>query len=89
MNYVGFSAQEVEKQFPIIITDDEKGIKMLQITSFIPYLVQCIKELKYENDNLKQKNYDHQEKITSLQIKNDILQSQLLSVLQRLDAAGI
>lgn len=82
MNYVGFSAQEVEKQFPIITTEDEKGIKMLQITSFIPYLVQCIKELKYVNDDLKQKNYDHEEKITSLQ-------TQLSSVLQRLDSAGL
>ena len=82
MNYVGFSAQEVETQFPIIVTDDENGVKMIQPTSFIPYLVQSIKELKYENDNLKQKNYDHQEKITSLQ-------TQLSSVLQRLESAGL
>jgi FtsZ-binding cell division protein ZapB len=89
MNYVGFSAQEVETQFPIIVTDDENGIKMIQPTSFIPYLVQSIKELKHENDDLKQKYSEQQTQIIDLKTKNELLESQVTTILQRLAAAGV
>jgi len=89
MNYVGFSAQEVETQFPIIVTDDENGIKMIQPTSFIPYLVQSIKELKYQNDDLKQKYSEQQTQIIDLKTKNELLESQVTTILQRLADAGV
>jgi hypothetical protein len=50
---IGLIAQEVKEVFPEIIEESETGILGLRYTELIPVLVQAIKELKNEINNLK------------------------------------
>ena len=54
---IGFIAQEVEKVLPgvVMTLDDEDQTKALKYNEFIPVLVKAVKELKAENDQLKNK----------------------------------
>jgi Chaperone of endosialidase/Head domain of trimeric autotransporter adhesin len=50
---LGFSAQEVEKLFPQIVLTDQHGYKSVDYGRLTPVLVEAIKELKQEIDELK------------------------------------
>jgi hypothetical protein len=49
----GLLAQEVKAVFPELVQQDEKGILSVNYLGLIPVLVEAVKELKKENDNLK------------------------------------
>jgi arsenate reductase-like glutaredoxin family protein len=49
---LGFIAQDVEKIFPSIITED-KGVKGISYSALVPMLVSAIQSLKQEVDTLK------------------------------------
>ncbi len=49
----GVLAQEVEKQMPELVTTDNDGMKAVNYSGMIPYLIESIKELKKENDEMK------------------------------------
>lgn len=49
----GLLAQEVEKVLPELVGEDENGIKAVNYTAMIPYLLEAIKEIKAENELLK------------------------------------
>ncbi len=49
----GVLAQEVEKYMPELVKTDKEGIKSVNYSGMIPYLVEAIKELKKENELLK------------------------------------
>ena len=59
MTHIGVIAQEVEKQFPEIVEEDKStSIKSVSYDSIVPILIECIHELKAENNTLKsQMNY--------------------------------
>lgn len=44
----GFSAQEVEKILPNIVKTDDSGIKLVNYTAIIPFLVKAVQEMKKE-----------------------------------------
>jgi hypothetical protein len=50
---IGFIAQQVEEILPAIVTTDAQGNKSISYTSVIPLLVEAIKELRKEMDELK------------------------------------
>ena len=50
----GLIAQQVQKEFPEMVTLEEDGYLSIDYIQMIPVLVQCIKELKSEVDELKQ-----------------------------------
>lgn len=50
---IGLIAQEVEDLFPELVITDEDGIKSVDYSKMVPVLVEAIKELKSENDDLK------------------------------------
>lgn len=53
-HYMGFIAQEVEKQFPILVeTEPDDGYKTVNYNGMTAPIVEAIKELKAENDNLR------------------------------------
>jgi hypothetical protein len=52
---LGFSAQEVEQYFPEIVQTDKDGYKAVDYSRMTPVLVQAVKELKAENDELKER----------------------------------
>lgn len=49
----GLLAQEVEKVFPELVSENGEGIKGVNYIGLIPYLLEAVKELKAENDQLK------------------------------------
>jgi hypothetical protein len=52
--HIGFIAQEVEEVFPEVVTESSiDGMKGVKYTELIPVLVAAIKELKVENNLLK------------------------------------
>jgi hypothetical protein len=52
---VGFIAQEVEKVIPEVVKTDENGIKSVGYANIVPVLVEAIKELKAEIEELKKR----------------------------------
>ncbi|MCD4792840.1 MAG: tail fiber domain-containing protein [Bacteroidales bacterium] len=52
---VGFIAQDIESVFPEIVSKDENGYYSVAYGSIAPVLVEAIKELKNENDELKKR----------------------------------
>lgn len=52
---VGVIAQEVEKILPEIVNENKDGYKEVQYHKIIPLLIECIKDLKKEIDELKSK----------------------------------
>ncbi|MBK8353534.1 MAG: tail fiber domain-containing protein [Saprospirales bacterium] len=53
---VGLIAQEVEKIYPELVQTDEQGFKSIDYAKLTPILVEAIKELKMQNDILKEDN---------------------------------
>ncbi len=49
----GLLAQEVEQQMPELVSKGEEGISSVNYSGLIPYLVEAMKELKAENEQLK------------------------------------
>lgn len=64
--HFGFIAQEVEKQFPNLVSIDEKGNYALNYVEFIPLLLNELKEQKSEINDLKSKMEAMEEKINAL-----------------------
>jgi len=52
---IGVVAQEIEAQFPELVTTREDGYKAVKYEKLTAVLIQAIKELKSEVDNLKNK----------------------------------
>lgn len=50
---VGVIAQEIEEVLPSIVTTRENGYKAVNYEKIVPLLIEAIKELKAQNDNLK------------------------------------
>lgn len=50
----GLLAQEVQKILPELVGEDENGILAVNYTAMIPYLLEAVKEIKAENEKLKQ-----------------------------------
>jgi hypothetical protein len=53
MHY-GFLAQEVKEIFPDVVTSDERGLLAIDYDAFIPMLVDCIKKMDIQIDDLQQ-----------------------------------
>lgn len=52
---VGVIAQEIEKILPEIVHENSEGYKTVQYEKIIPLLIECIKDLKKEIDEIKSK----------------------------------
>jgi hypothetical protein len=53
---MGVIAQEVEKQFPEAVTTNADGYKAVSYTELVPALIEAIKTLKAEIDELKKRS---------------------------------
>lgn len=52
----GVLAQEVEKQMPELVSTDAEGDKAVNYNGLIPYLIESVKELKQQIQELKKEN---------------------------------
>lgn len=53
-NSYGLIAQEVQKEFPEMVILEDDGYLAIDYIQMIPVMVEAIKELKYEIDNIKE-----------------------------------
>ena len=60
---VGVIAQEIEEVLPSIVTTRENGYKAVNYEKIVPLLIESIKELKLQNDNLRLDIVDIQSKL--------------------------
>lgn len=51
--YIGVIAQDVEKVFPQAVISDDKGYKSVSYTSLVAPLIEAVKELKTENEEVR------------------------------------
>lgn len=54
---LGFIAQDIEKLYPELVLTDDNGYKSVDYSRLTPILVEAIKELKAEVDELKMANF--------------------------------
>ncbi|SOE21040.1 Head domain of trimeric autotransporter adhesin [Spirosomataceae bacterium TFI 002] len=59
----GLIAQEVQKYFPELINEDEEGYLSVNYIGLIPHLIEAHKELKAENEMLKERLQKIEEKL--------------------------
>ncbi|MBP5667829.1 MAG: hypothetical protein IKO46_08205, partial [Salinivirgaceae bacterium] len=60
-------AQEVEKVLPELVYTDEAGFKSVDYTKLSPILIEAVKELKTEKDELEKKNNALEAKVERLE----------------------
>jgi hypothetical protein len=53
--HYGVIAQEVEQVVPEVVMEGAQGEKAVSYTELVPILIEAVKELKAENDTLKQR----------------------------------
>lgn len=53
---IGLIVQEVEILFPELVKTNDDGYKSVSYAHLVPVLIEAIKELSAENDQLKQEN---------------------------------
>jgi hypothetical protein len=66
-NQVGLIAQEVREVFPQVVSEDNNGYYNIDYTKITPLLIEAIKELKSENEELKQSNENLIKRIEKLE----------------------
>ena len=74
----GLIAQEVEKIFPDLVSIDEQGYKMVNYSKLPLLSIQAIKELKEENEQLKQQQL-------LIKNENDLLKRKLEMVISKVE----
>ncbi len=72
---IGVIAQEVEKIFPELVQTDDDGYKSVSYAKFTPILIEAVKELNKENENLKAELQAQKQKITVLEKQNSEIQN--------------
>ncbi len=68
----GLIAQEVQKIYPNLVKEDDKGMLSVNYIGLIPILIESIKELKAENDQLKKEFNKRLDKLEDNLIATDI-----------------
>ena len=53
---IGVIAQEVEDIFPQVVHTDSQGYKSVEYSKLVAPLIEAVKTLKAENDNLSKEN---------------------------------
>lgn len=79
---IGFIAQEVQKVIPEIVKEDEEGYLSVSYQSLIPLLVENQKELKTQNDELKEELTEAQEANRKLELEIENIKAILSTLTQ-------
>ena len=64
--HIGVIAQEIEEVFPELFNDDKTGFKSVNYTAIAPILIEAVKELKAEKDELQTTVEKQQQQIDEL-----------------------
>ncbi len=79
---IGIIAQDVEKVFPELVKEGDNGIKSVNYSGLIAPTIEAVKELKNENDKLKQ---EKDQQIAKLTKENEDLKNRLAKIEQMLN----
>jgi len=63
---IGLVAQDVETVIPELVSTDTKGFKAVSYNKLTAVLVEAVKELKAENEQLREKTVQQQSQIDEL-----------------------
>ncbi len=74
---VGLIAQDVEKIFPEVVSTDSEGIKSVSYMSLVAPLVESVKALKTENNNLRSEAAELRSETASLRARLDALEKKM------------
>ncbi|HNW51356.1 MAG TPA: tail fiber domain-containing protein [Prolixibacteraceae bacterium] len=66
-NYVGFVAQDVQKVFPEAVAEEPDGFLSLDMNAVDVAVINALKELKAENDRLKNENEQIKQRLEKLE----------------------
>lgn len=78
---IGLIAQEVEKIYPELVQTDAEGFKSVDYAKLTPILVEAIKELKQQNDTLKEDNGQLKTAVQKLEAKVDAIEKLIQNTL--------
>lgn len=76
----GFIAQEVEKVLPLAVHNDDKGYKAVDYARITSVLVEAIKELKKQNDELKFANENLKTENTKQEKRLQIIEQKVSAI---------
>jgi hypothetical protein len=65
----GLLAQDVERILPELVREDEEGYKAVRYNEIPLLLLQAVRELKAENDALKQRDTDRERELEELRAR--------------------
>jgi len=75
----GFVAQDVEKIFPDLVFTDKNGLKSIRYNSFIPLIVETLKEQHLVIDTLRRENEFFKQQLSTCCVKNQLKSMAALS----------
>jgi hypothetical protein len=64
--HIGVIAQELEAEYPELVSTDFEGFKSVEYATFTPILIEAVKELKAEKDELQTTVANQQQQIDEL-----------------------
>jgi len=82
---IGVSAQDVEKVFPELVSENNDGYKGVAYSKFTPILIEALKELRAEKDKEVKELADQLDKQTQLNKKQDLLIEKLTKRIETLE----
>ncbi|WP_420576426.1 tail fiber domain-containing protein [Ekhidna sp.] len=74
---IGVIAQELQKVFPELVKEDDRGYLMVNYQGLIPVLMQAIKEQQLEISQLNQKVVNQESKLSQLESDNKEMKNDL------------
>ena len=77
----GLLAQQVEQQMPELVKEDKEGIKSVNYSGMVPYLVEALKEQQQKFEKLEKELSD---KLNRQKQRNDDLEKEILLIKQKL-----
>lgn len=86
---IGFIAQDVRKVIPEIVKEDELGYLSVSYQSLIPLLVENQKELKLENEELKEQLLDAQETNEKLAMEIESIKAILSTLTEEIPTKSV
>jgi hypothetical protein len=81
--HIGVIAQEIEKVFPEVVNTDPEGFKSVNYSDLAPVLIEAVKELKAEKDELQTTVTTQQAKIDNQQQQIDELKRLVEELLKK------
>jgi hypothetical protein len=77
---LGLVAQEVEKYFPELVKEGPNGYKHMNYNGLVGVVIEAVKELKAENDIVKNNNDQLRKELLALKDKQEAIEDMLLAL---------